>query len=126
MATPFFKVNNVDMLPYIADGGIDWDEEDIDADGSGRRLNTASMDREIVAAKEYITLNFRPLSVAESQIVLRAASAAKFVTIYTNIHPKYGTIMKSMYNAKRHAVIKYLREDNEMQWSGISLKFTEE
>lgn len=107
------------MIPYIADEGLQIEENDLDADGSGRTLD-GDMHRTIVARKDKHTVKCKPLPTAQANTVLSAISASAFVTVETNIHPKTGTYSGQMYNSSRTAAVLRLDEDGNAIWDNIS------
>lgn len=119
MAAPYYNVNGTPILPYIADGGLNIEVNDVDADGSGRTLDGV-MHRARVALKDKHTIECRPLTTEQANIVLNAIAGASFVTVSTNIHPMYGTFNGSMYNSERSAAVLRLDEDGEALWHEIS------
>ena len=124
MAYPYYRVNGVDILPYIADEGLQIEENDLDADGSGRYLD-GDMERRVVARKDKHTIKCMPLTTAQANIVLQAISAGEFIEVQTNVHPKYGTIIKSMYNSARTAAVFSLDESGRAIWDNISFTLIE-
>lgn len=120
----YYKINNVDILPYIISGGIQIEENDIDSQDSGRTLD-GMMQRGVVARKDKHYIKCRKLTTAESNIVLQAVSASDFVSVETNIHPKNGAVVKSMYNSQRTAVVYRKQEDGTWLWDGIEFTLIE-
>lgn len=119
MATPYYNVNNVPILSYIVDGGLKIEENDLDADGSGRTLD-GIMHRTIVGRKDKHTITCRPLKTEEANIVLGAITNGAFVTVSTNIHPKTGSFTGTMYNSSRSAAVYRVDEDGDVVWDNIS------
>ena len=124
MAYPIYRVNNVDFIPFIADEGLQIEENDLDADGSGRYLD-GEMERRVVARKDKHTIKCMPLSTENANIVLQAISAGEVVEVYTNVHPKYGTVIKTMYNSARTAAVFSLDESGRAVWNNISFTLIE-
>lgn len=119
MAAPYYTVNGVDILPYIADGGLVIEENDLDADGSGRTLDGV-MHRTRVATKDKHTVKCMPLSTTDANTVLGAISGSAFVSVRTNVHPKYGLFSGTMYNSSRTASVLRLDENGDAMWDNIS------
>lgn len=119
MAAPYYNVNNVPFLPYIEDGGLVIEENDLDSEHSGRTLDGV-MHRAVVARKDKHTIKCKPLKTAEANVVLNAISGAAFVTVETNIHPKVGTFSGRMYNSSRTAAVYRVDEDGYAVWTDIS------
>ena len=124
MAAPFYKVNNVDIIKCIKDEGLKIEENDLDADGSGRLLD-GTMRRAVVARKDKHTIECMPLTTAKANMVWQAIGSGEFVEVYTNVHPKYGTITEIMYNSARTAAIFSLDENGNAIWDNISFTLTE-
>lgn len=125
MSAPYYRVNNVDFVPYLKDGGFEYSEEDIDADGAGRTLN-GLMQRAKICDKKTHKLTCRPLTTAESNTVLQALSSGQYVTVSTNIHPRSGTFSGTMYNSKRTAAVLRLDEDGTAWWTNITFSLIEQ
>lgn len=123
MAAPYFRVNNVNILPYLTESGLVWEENDIDADGSGRTLDGV-MHRGIVARKDKYTLTFRKLTLSEIRTVLNAINTT-YMTVETNIHPKKGTVTQQMYNSSRKGAVFTLDDSNSANWSLDQLSIIE-
>ena len=124
MAYPYYQINNVDILPFIQDEGLQIEENDIDAEGSGRYLD-GEMERRVVARKDKHTIKCMPLSTTNANTVLQALSSGEFVTVQTNVHPKYGTVIKTMYNSARTAAVLVLDESGNAVWNNISFTLIE-
>lgn len=99
MATPYFKINGVEMLPYIEAGGLKFTYNDIDAPNSGRTLD-GLMHRGRVCTKTKIEIKYLPLSTEEARTVLNAISS-EYVSVSTNIDPMNGVRAYEMYNSTR-------------------------
>ena len=66
------KVNNVNILPYVAyDEGIKWQRSDLEDPDAGRTLD-GMMQRGRVASKIRLDITCRPLKSSEASIVLNA------------------------------------------------------
>lgn len=123
MAVPYFRVNGVEILRYIADKGLEWQENDIDAPDSGRTLD-GLMHRGKVCEKRKLSITCWPLKLAESRIVLNALSD-QYVQVDTNLDPKYGTTSMTMYNSSRPASCLIIDEDGNAKWDNIKFNLIE-
>lgn len=123
MAVPYFRVNGVEILRYIADKGLEWQENDIDAPDSGRTLD-GLMHRGKVCEKRKLSITCWPLKLAESRIVLNALSD-QYVQVDTNLDPKYGTTSMTMYNSSRPASCLIIDEDGVAKWDNIKFNLIE-
>lgn len=65
------KINGVDILPYVSEGGIAWSRNDVDSDSAGELQNgVLRRDRIIMRRKMTITVN--TLTTAEMKIIQQA------------------------------------------------------
>lgn len=119
MAEPFYRVNGFNILPYLDQEGLQWEENDLDSDESGRTLD-GMMHRTRVAIKDKHTLKCRPLKREEAHTVLQHIALHAMHTVSTNVHPKVDTFNAAMYNSSRSAGIYSLDEDNNVVWKGIT------
>jgi len=125
MAQPYYRIKGINILPYLSEGGLSWEENDIDAENSGRTMD-GLMHRKIVTIKDKHTLTFRTLDVDEAQIVLNALSGSDYIQIQTNVHPKRrGDITLTMYNSSRKAAVYTLNEDGNSVWTIESVSLIE-
>lgn len=115
----YYNVNGINILPYIVEGGLTIEENDLDAEGSGRTLDGV-MHRVLVARKDKHTIKCKPLTTTESNTVLSTISDGAFVSVSTNIHPKYGTYSGTMYNSSRTAAVLRIDDDGSAMWDNIS------
>ncbi len=96
MAAPYFKVNGVDILPFIKEGGLKWQRNDVDSSKSGRTMD-ATMRRSRVAIKYRWDVTIRPLKTDEINMIT-ALIEPVFVDIETNIDPRHGHYYHSFYS----------------------------
>lgn len=94
MAAPRFAIGTTNIIQYIAEEGLTFDTEDIDAPGSGRTLD-GKMHRNRVATKKKITVRFRPLSGSEITTVRNLMNNQTFSVKYYDIDGSQVT--KTMY-----------------------------
>ena len=123
MAIPYFRVNGVNILPFIAEKGLEWTENDIDAPDSGRTLD-GLMHRGKVCEKRKVSITCWPLNPVESQIVLNSLTP-QYVQVETNIDPKYGDTVMTMYNSSRPATCLIIDEKGNPKWDGIKFNLIE-
>lgn len=115
-------VNNVDMIPYIALGGIKWQRNDIEAPGTGRTMDGTLM-RERIATKIRLDITCRPLTKAELSIVLNAIYP-QFVTV-TYDDPMYGRVIKTMYSNNNPASFMMIDSRGIETWNGVTFPLIE-
>ena len=84
------KVNNVNILPYVAyDEGIKWQRSDLEDPDAGRTLD-GMMQRGRVASKIRLDITCRPLKSSEASIVLNAIFPE-----YRKMAPSGGMVLRS-------------------------------
>lgn len=115
-------INNVDMIPYIALGGIKWQRNDIDAPNTGRTLDGTMM-RGRVTTKIRLDITCRPLTKAELSTVLNTIYP-EFVTV-TYDDPMYGRVIKTMYSNNNPATFLMINSKGEETWNGITFPLIE-
>ena len=116
------EINGVDMVPYLAFGGIKWSRNDIDAPNTGRAMN-GLMYRGRVTTKIRLDITCRMLKSSELQLVLNTIYP-EYVTV-TYDDPMYGTVTKTMYSNNNPAVFQMLRPDGSEWWSGVTFPLIE-
>lgn len=122
---PYCRIDGTDVISYIDEDGYAWSENDLDSDDSGRTLDGV-MHRGRIALKEKLEISFRPLTPIEAQTVLEAISNKEFVTVETNMDPKYGEINRIFYNSSRTASVATIYNDGTVCWSGIKASLIEQ
>lgn len=119
-----FKVNNVDLTPYIAKQGIKWTRNDIDGPNAGRTQGNATMIRDRVAIKIRLDITCRPLTAAETSKVLQAIEPEFVTVVYDD--PMSGEVAsRTMYSNNIPATFLLHRPDGTDWWSGITFPLIE-
>lgn len=122
-----FKINGVDIMPFVAKGGFSWQRSDIDSSDSGRTLD-AVLHRKRVATKIRLDISCRPLKTEEASKVLTAIMPEYVSVEYTD--PQVGSVVtKTMYsnnNPASVALIKNAGTPEEVTWwEGIDFPLIE-
>ena len=118
-----FKINGIDMLPYVAFQGLKWTRNDIDGPDAGRNM-AGTMLRQRVTTKVRLDVTCRPLTSAESHIVLSAIKPEYVTVQYTD--PEEGTtVTKSMYANNNPASFLIRKKNGEEYWNGITFPLVE-
>ena len=115
-------INNVDMVPYIAYGGLKWSRNDIDAPNTGRAMD-GLMYRGRVTTKIRLDVTCRLLKADELRLVLNTI-LPEYVTV-TYDDPMYGTVTKTMYSNNNPAVYQLHKNDGREYWSGVTFPLIE-
>ena len=117
------KIDNVDMLPYIAHQGIKWQRNDLDSSDAGRTLDGV-MHRGRVATKIRLDITCRPLRSEEAKVVLNAILPEYVQVEYTD--PMYGLSVKTMYSNNNPATHMLLQPDGVEWWHDITFPLIEQ
>ena len=118
-----FKINGIDMLPYVAFQGLKWTRSDIDGPDAGRNM-AGTMLRQRVTTKIRLDVTCRPLTSAESHIVLSAIKPEYVTVQYTD--PEAGTtVTKTMYANNNPASFLIRKKNGEEYWNGITFPLVE-
>lgn len=115
-------VNGVDMIPYIAFGGLKWQRNDIEAPGTGRTMDGTLM-RGRIATKIRMDITCKALTAAELSIVLNAIYPT-FVTV-TYDDPMYGRSIKTMYSNNNPASFMMIDDKGVEKWTGVTFPLIE-
>lgn len=117
------KINGVDIIKYVAYGGLKWQRSDIDGQGAGRMMN-GDLDRKRVSTKIRLDVTCRPLTAAEAAIVLTLIMPEWVTVEYTD--PQLGrTTTKTMYANNNPASFCIQKPDGTEWWSGITFPLIE-
>ena len=120
---PFrFRVNGVDLLPYVAENGIRWTRFDVEAPDTGRTLDGV-MHRGRVAKKVRLDITCRPLLSSEAAVVL-AAIEPEYVTVQY-VDPMDGLAVKTMYSNNIPVTCAMAYEDGDAVWRDLSFPLVE-
>lgn len=107
----------VDLTPYLKEYQVSI----MDLDVGSTRTTDGSLKRKRIATKRKISVQFRPLTQAESQIVLNSVADVFFQTQFKD--PQAGSLTKQMYVSDR--TTPYLGIENGM-WNGLAFELTEQ
>lgn len=75
-----FKIGGVDIMPYIAHGGIKWSRNDVDGPNAGRMQN-GEMSRDRISTKYRWDITCRPLTADEQATVLQLIQS-EYISVY--------------------------------------------
>lgn len=118
-----FKIDNIDITPYIAKGGVRWTRADVDGPNAGRLMD-GTMVRDRVAIKYRVDVTCRPLTLSEAAIVLKLIEPEWVIVTATN--PFAGTTKTyTMYSNNIPAAFATTINGVEY-WNGISFPLIEQ
>lgn len=116
-------INGTDITPYIANEGLQYSRNDIDGPNAGRALD-GTMYRDRVTVKDKWTVNCRPLTTQEVNLVLNLIYP-EYVQVTINPHPLTGG-SHSFEAYSNNVPAQYLiRKGDKEWWSGISFPLIE-
>lgn len=116
------EIDGVNIVPYIAYGGVQWQRSDVDGEGAGRDLN-GTLRRNRVSTKRRLDITCRPLKANEAQIVLTAIMPEWVTVRYYD--PQAGVVTKTMYANNNPASFLMKKPDGTEYWTGITFPLIE-
>lgn len=117
------EINGLDIVPYIAYQGIQWQREDVDASDAGRDL-AGDLHRSRVTTKRRLDVTCRPMTAQETSMVLTAIMP-EFVSV-RYYDPQEGQIVtRTMYSNNNPAQYFIKRENGQELWMGITFPLIE-
>ena len=118
-----FEVNGVNLLPYIAQDGIEVTRNDLDSPDTGRTMD-GIMHRTRTAIKTKIAVTCLPLKSTAAQTVLNAIYPTFVNVKYED--PREGVVTKSFYTSSVPATVATVYNDGSTRWNGIKFSLTEQ
>ena len=115
-------IGSTDIVPYIAQGGVKWSRNDIDAPNTGRTLD-GLMHRGRVTTKIRLDITCKPLKASELRVVLNAIYPEYVTVIYDD--PMYGRVTKTMYSNNNPASYLLPQPDGDDLWTGVTFPLVE-
>ena len=118
----YLKIDGTDVTDYIANGGVQWQRSDVDGEGAGRDLS-GELHRNRVATKRRLDITCRPLTSAETKILLTAIMP-EWVTVQY-LDPQAGEVTRTMYSNNNPATYLMRQSDGTEWWQGITFPLIE-
>lgn len=115
-----FLVDGFNLLPYIAEGGIKWSREDLDAKGSGRSNLTGLMYRSRVATKTRVDITFKDSMTQRDVMAVQNALYPEYVIVETDMHPRSGAFKAEMYSNSVPITTSYICDDGTVIYNQFS------
>lgn len=117
-----FIIENVDYIDCILMDGIDWEDNDLDSEDSGRLLN-GEMTRTVVAAKRKLSVKLCPLTTEEFSRFSKALRKP-FIDV-TFLDPEEGVqIKRTFYGSSIKATSVTNVLDEEVRWKNGAFAIT--
>lgn len=117
------EIDGVDIVPFIAYGGLKWQRSDVDGDGAGRDLS-GDMRRNRVATKVRLDVTCRLLKSSELSTVLTAIMP-EWVSVKYYDPQIGGVVTKTMYANNNPASYQIRKPDGTEWWSGVTFPLVE-
>ena len=123
-ASMTFTVNSVNLLPYLAFQGLEYQLSDIDDPDTGRMMD-GTMRRGKLSDKDKWKCRFRSnLTTAEMSTILTAVTH-QYVSV-TYLSPRTNAVVtKTMYVGDRTAAHCITRDDGTILWRDLSFSLIE-
>lgn len=117
------KIGGLDITPYIAHGGVQWQRSDVDGEGAGRMLD-GTLERNRLTTKIRLDITCRPLTAAEAKLVLTSIMPEWVSVTYTD--PQVGgDVTKTMYSNNNPASFLMISRTGVEYWGGITFPLIE-
>jgi len=117
-----FKVDGIDMTPYLAYQGFKWSRNDVDAPETGRTLD-GMMQRTRVSTKVRLDITCRPLTAEEASIVLTAIMPVWVQVQY--LDPQVGAVVTKTMYANNNPASYMINKGGKAYWNGITFPLVE-
>lgn len=115
--------NYVDITPFIAFNGLEYQLSDIDSPDAGRDMS-GRMHRGKITDKDKWKLKFRPLKTNELSTIIQLVTKEYITVRY--LSPRYGGIVdKTMYVGDRTASHCIERADGTILWKDLAFSLIE-
>ena len=115
-------IDGVNIVPFIAYGGLKWTRSDVDDPETGRDM-TGLMHRGRVTTKIRLDITCKILKAEDLRTVLNTIYPEYVNVTYDD--PMLGTVTKVMYSNNNPAVYQLHRTDGTEYWSGITFPLVE-
>lgn len=113
----------VNIVPYIAYGGIKWQREDIDGPGAGRDL-TGYLRRNRIATKRRLDVTCRLLRGPELTLILSLVMP-EWVTVRYYDPQEGKVVVRTMYSNNNPAQYEIKHPDGTEWWGGVTFPLIE-
>lgn len=118
----YLSINNTDIVPYIANQGIKWQRNDIEAADAGRTMD-GLMHRGRVSTKIRLDITCKPLTSSELSTILNLIYPEYISVTYDD--PMQGRVTKRMYSNNNPASYLIKHPNGIEYWSGVTFPLIE-
>ena len=113
-----FKINGVDIMPYIAAGGIKWTKNDVSG-GNAVTMMDGTTYRDRITTKYNWEISCKPLTASQQKTILELIQPEYVTVQYT--HPLTNTIKSGTYYSNNFPSTYLVRRaDGTDYWGGLS------
>lgn len=118
----FFKIDGVNIAPYIKQKGLKYSRNDIDSANAGRTL-AGKMNRGRVTSKVKIEISLIPLTQEQAQMILKLIYP-EYVTV-NYIDPRVGERNVQFYSNNVPTTFNSQATDGSLLWDELSFPLVE-
>ena len=112
------EINGLNVVPYIAFGGLAWQRADVDGPNAGRNQN-GEIIRDRIAIKYRFDITCRPLKGSELSTILKAIEPELVTVRYTD--PVTNSVKTALfYSNNIPATFALKRKNGEEWWQGVT------
>ena len=116
------EIDGYDITPFIAEEGIKYELNDIDAPSSGRTMD-GKMHRARVTQKVKIGFSFVPVVSEVVEYILKSINNQTCMVRY--IDPILGVRTCEMYSGTKTIAIRRINIDGNIMWTGLTFNLIE-
>lgn len=109
-------ISGVNIIPYIAYGGVQWHRSDIDRSGAGRSIDDGYVIRDRVAVKARFDVTCRPLKASQLSIVLQSIQPEYCTVRYTD--PVTNSVKTSQFYSNDFPAPHAMDDIGGVEWWG--------
>ena len=119
----YLRLNGFDVLPYIKDKGLRWEEIDIEGRNAGKTLDGKDHP-DTLSKKRSLQIDCGGMNLAAANQLLNAISPDTFI-LETDIDPKYGTTSFEVKCKRKPATCLAVDKSGATLWDDISFPINE-
>lgn len=118
------EIDGVDIVPYIAYGGFQWQRADVDGPGAGMDLS-GILRRNRVRTRRRLDVTCRPLKSNEVSIVLTAIMPEWVTVRYYDVQEGQ-IVTRVMYSNNNPASYLQRHRNGDEWWGGVTFPLIEQ
>lgn len=114
-------LDGYDYSTWIEDGGLEYDDEDLDTEKSVR-VKTGRMRRDKITEKTNMSYSFRAMP---EEIVRRLFTSLRKPEFNATVHTPFGDETKRFYCSGRPGKLRMVMDKEKPEWEGVSINIHE-